>query len=133
MRRSAVGSIIGGAAVGRRGEWEEATTEHEPWYLPVGERLAPERAAAVVVRFGAEARAVGERVAARLRAERPGRQVRGRVYGVRLVLEAFQVERGPTAWGIWIGDVTYPHEAGGRTASVGIVLEWETGRVRAVE
>ena len=104
----------------------------EPWYLPVGERLTPERAAAIVARFRDEVRAVGEAVAERLRAERPGRQVRGRVYGVDRVLEAFQVERGPGAWGVWIGDVAYRHEAGGRTAAVGIVWEWETGRVRAL-
>ena len=107
--------------------------ERERWYLPIGERLTPERAAAVVARFGAEARAAGEEVAARLRAERPGRAVRGRVYGVRLVLEAFQVERGPNAWSVWVGDVGYPHDAGGRTVTVGIVLEWETGRIRVAE
>ena len=105
----------------------------EPWYLPVGERLTLERAAAIVARFGPEVRAVGGQVAARLRAERPGREVRGRVYGTALVLEAFRGERGPGAWGVWVGDVTYPHEAGGRTVSVGLVLEWETGRVRVVE
>ena len=104
----------------------------EPWYLPVGERLTPERAAAIVARFRDEVRAVGEAVAARLRAERPGREVRGRVCGVDRVLEAFRVERGPGAWGVWVGDVGYRHEAGGRTVSVGIVLERETGRVRAV-
>ena len=45
--------------------------EREPWFLPVGERLTPERANAVIARFGAEVRAVGEAVAAQLRAEDP--------------------------------------------------------------
>lgn len=104
--------------------------EAEPWYLPVGERLDDRRAEAIVARFAAEARAVGESVIARLQADRPDREVQGRVYGVRTVLMAFQVARGPNDGGIWIGDVRHSHA--GTTVVVGLVLRWESGAVVVV-
>ncbi len=58
---------------------------------------------------------------------------RRRSYGVDRVLELFQVEGGPNDWGVWVGDVTYPHDAGGRTVSVGLALEWEPRRARGLE
>ena len=79
-----------------------APAGREPWSLPVGERLTPERAGAIVARFGAEVRAIGEEVAARRRAERPGREVRGRVYGTALVLEAFQIGRSADEAPRWL-------------------------------
>ena len=111
---------------------DRVTPHGEPWYLPVGETLTPPRARAIVGRFGPEVRAMGKRIVARLRAEHPGAEIRGRVYGTTLLLEALQVPRSEDAGAIWVGDVWLPRPMASRTVVVGIVLEWETGTLRTV-
>jgi hypothetical protein len=104
----------------------------DAWRLPVGETLDERRALLILARFGPEARRISQDLAARLRVERPGGRVEGKVYELATLLHAYRHPRSADLAGIGLGFVAY-EPSGGGIMTIPIVLAWNSGRVAAKE
>ena len=102
----------------------------DDWRLPVGETLDERRARLILARFGPAVERIGQALAARLRAELPGRKVEGKVYEVATLLHADRHPRSADLAGIGLGYVAYALSSGG-IMTIPIVLAWNSGRVAA--
>jgi hypothetical protein len=106
--------------------------DDDDWRLPVGEILDEQRARRILARFGPAVERISQDLAARLRAELPGRKVDGKVYEVATLLHAYRHPRSADLAGIGLGFVAY-EPSGGGIMTIPIVLAWNSGRVAAKE
>jgi hypothetical protein len=106
--------------------------DDDDWRLPVGEILDERRARRILARFGPTVEWISQDLAARLRAELPGRKVDGKVYEVATLLHAYRHPRSADLAGIGLGYVAYAPRGGG-SMTIPIVLAWHSGRVAAKE
>jgi hypothetical protein len=104
----------------------------DEWRLPVGEMLDERRARLILTRFSPEARRVGQDLAVRLRAELPDRKVEGKLYGLPVLLHAYQQPRRAEVTGIALGHVADEPRGGGWRV-LPLSLKWDSGRVVAPE
>jgi hypothetical protein len=113
-------------------EMADRLSDDDDWRLPVGETLDERRARLILARFGPEARRISQDLAARLRVERPGGRVEGKVYELATLLHAYRHPRSADLAGIGLGFVAY-EPSGGGIMTIPIVLAWNSGRVAAKE
>jgi hypothetical protein len=114
------GMILGGAG----------PAHHRRNYVNSGETLDKRRARLILTRFGPDVRRVGQALADRLRAERPGRKGEGAISGLQSRLHAYGHPCSPDLNGIALGHVANEPSGRGITAIV-IRLEWAWTGVRA--
>ena len=106
-------------------------TARPPWYLPVGEKLDPERCALLIDAFRPEVVRVGRALRAKVLAEQPGARPEARLYAVKdIVGTTLGYSRSGEVNGIGLAHLHWERHGG--PVLVPICVDWETAEVYAV-